>query len=107
MEEMEKLLAAAFVTAIFTAIVAVRDVIGGKTIFLSDTPRIMSTLNNPNFYGSYLLLIIFLSASFAFVTTQKVWRYIVGGTVIVQVLALVLTYSRGADLSLYTNERIG
>ena len=93
-----KLLVTALITVILTTIVAVMELIEGTTIFLRNTTRVMSTLNNPNFYGSYLLLIIFLTASFALIAKQRFWKLILGGSVVIQFLALVFTYSRGAYL---------
>lgn len=70
---------------------------GVKPAFFIDDkvnlPRIMSTLRDPNSLGAYLVLPICLAVGL-FMKTQK-RRLLFGGLIILQLLALFLTFSRG------------
>lgn len=58
-----------------------------------DLPRIMSTLRDPNSLAAYLIIPICLSISL-FIKRQK-RQLVIGGILILQFLALFLTFSRG------------
>lgn len=58
-----------------------------------DLPRIMSTLRDPNSLGAYLIIPICLTLSVFFKNQQR--RLMLGGMLIIQLLALFLTFSRG------------
>jgi len=72
-----------------------------------DLPRVMSTLKDPNSLGAYLILPILLTG-YAFmkksintsVFARTFRREVLGGMLGVQILALLLTFSRGALLGL-------
>jgi len=72
-----------------------------------DLPRVMSTLKDPNSLGAYLILPILLTG-YAFmkksvnnsVFAHPFRREVLGGMLGVQILALLLTFSRGALLGL-------
>jgi len=72
-----------------------------------DLPRVMSTLKDPNSLGAYLILPILLTG-YAFmkksinisVFARPFRREMLGGMLGVQILALLLTFSRGALLGL-------
>ena len=68
--------------------------------YFSDKSRIYSSLHNPNPFGSYLLICIFLSLSFAIFAKKKKYRIISYIYMILGLILLILTYSRGAWLGL-------
>ncbi len=62
--------------------------------------RMYSTLENPNLFGAYLLMIISILTAFTLQEKGKKRKYIFAVILVVLLLCLALTYSRGAWLSL-------
>lgn len=62
--------------------------------------RMYSTLENPNLFGAYLLMIVSVLTSFFLREEEKKRKMMFGIILIVLLLCMALTYSRGAWLSL-------
>lgn len=92
-EAWKKLFIAAFVVSLMTVAI-------GLFVEKANVPRIASTLNNPNFYGAYLLFVVFLTASFFLIIKDQTLRLILGIGLLGQLIALFFTYTRGAYLGL-------
>ena len=66
---------------------------------IADTRRIYSSLGQPNFFGQYLIMVIPLSIySLAFIAKRFFSRSLVFFLILIQITALILTYSRSAWL---------
>jgi len=65
-----------------------------------DFPRVMSTVRDPNSYGSYLLIIIALAATYLRVVRRVGSRYLLVGVLGLSVINLLATYSRSAWVGL-------
>jgi putative inorganic carbon (hco3(-)) transporter len=63
-----------------------------------DFPRVMSTIRDPNSYGSYLLIIIALAASYLRIVRHYGSRYMLIGVLGLAIMNLLLTFSRSAWL---------
>lgn len=69
--------------------------------FIDDKPdleRIMSTMRDPNSFGSYVIIIMSLSLSFLLLRKDKNFRQIMAGMLGLSVLCLWFTFSRSAWL---------
>ncbi len=58
--------------------------------------RVYSFYDNPNSYGTFLMLLIPLGAALALSAKNRVSRLLAGGATVLGVVALVMTYSRAA-----------
>ena len=65
-----------------------------------DFPRVMSTIRDPNSYGSYLLIIIALAASYLRIARKHSSRYLLVGVLGLALINLLFTFSRSAWLGL-------
>ncbi len=63
-----------------------------------DFPRVMSTVRDPNSYGSYLLIIVALAATYLRAAKRVGSRYLLIGVLGLSVVNLLLTFSRSAWL---------
>lgn len=81
------------ITALLAALSAVL-----QTIF-SNVTRVYGTLGNPNFLGAWILLVVFVTFIF-FLKERGGLKIIHGTSVFFQIIALLLTFSRGAYLGL-------
>ena len=62
--------------------------------------RIYSVFNNPNVYGEYLLFALPLAGVMTYVAKKPLMKVFYGGTSLLLLLNLALTYSRGCYLAL-------
>ncbi len=62
--------------------------------------RVYSTFENPNVYGEYLLLMLPMAAVMAYVAKKPLMKLFYGGTALLLLVNLALTYSRGCYLAL-------
>ncbi len=65
-----------------------------------DFPRVMSTVRDPNSYGSYLLIIIALAASYLRIVKRYASRYLLIGILGLGLVNLLMTFSRSAWIGL-------
>lgn len=61
--------------------------------------RVFSTFDNPNFYAEFLVLLFAATLALVFVE-RRFFRYVAAGLLVVQAMALLLTYTRGSWLAL-------
>lgn len=61
--------------------------------------RVFSTFDNPNFYAEFLVLLFAATLALVFVE-RRFFRYVAAGLLVVQTMALLLTYTRGSWLAL-------
>lgn len=61
--------------------------------------RVFSTFDNPNFYAEFLVLLFAATLALVFIE-RRFLRYIAAGLLVVQAMALLLTYTRGSWLAL-------
>lgn len=62
--------------------------------------RVYSTFENPNVYGEYLLLVLPLTAVMTYIAKKPLMKLFYGGTALLLLVNLALTYSRGCYLAL-------
>lgn len=62
--------------------------------------RVYSTFENPNVYGEYLLLVVPLAAVMTYIDKKPLMKLFYGGTTLLLLINLALTYSRGCYLAL-------
>lgn len=62
--------------------------------------RVYSTFENPNVYGEYLLLTLPCAAVMCYVAKKPLLKLFYGGTALLLLINLALTYSRGCYLAL-------
>jgi O-antigen ligase len=62
--------------------------------------RVYSTFENPNVYGEYLLLALPMAAVMAYIAEKPLMKLFYGGTALLLLANLALTYSRGCYLAL-------
>lgn len=62
--------------------------------------RVYSTFENPNVYGEYLLLMLPMAAVMAYIAKKPLMKLFYGGTALLLLVNLALTYSRGCYLAL-------
>jgi len=101
-------IAAFVVAAAITALVGLFQVYTGymhtawvdRDLFAALSMRIYSTFANPNVYGTYLLLVIPLSAA-CILYAKNIWcKLLASGITVLLMIALGLTYSRGGYIAL-------
>lgn len=97
----EKLIFSLFLSAVLVSAYGILQFVGIDVYQWSEpaflTGRISSTLGQPNYIGSFLVLTIFSGAYLLYLTRQKKWYrvwYFLG--ILAQIIALFLTKSRGA-----------
>ncbi len=107
----EKIKALVFVyctSALFTGFVGLRQYLSGqvdmtwtdKELFETLSLRVYSTFENPNVYGEYLLLCIPMAFVMALISKRWIMKLFYGGTSLVLLVNLGLTYSRGCYLAI-------
>lgn len=62
--------------------------------------RVSSTLGNPIFFASFLIFPIFLALFFFLSEEERLWRYVYGGFVLLQLLGVYISVTRGAAVGL-------
>lgn len=62
--------------------------------------RVYSTFENPNVYGEYLLLALPCAAVMCYIAKKPLLKFFYGGTALLLLVNLALTYSRGCYLAL-------
>lgn len=62
--------------------------------------RVYSTFENPNVYGEYLLLMLPMAAVMTYIAKKPLMKLFYGGTALLLLVNLALTYSRGCYLAL-------
>ncbi|MEE0775864.1 MAG: O-antigen ligase family protein, partial [Bacillota bacterium] len=70
------------------------------TLFEDLKLRVYSTFGNPNVYGEYLLLAIPMASVMCYIAKRPIMKIFYGGTALLLILNLGLTYSRGCYLAI-------
>lgn len=109
LDRLKKLLGFIYVSVVFTGIYGVVQGIMGVEVdaLLTDLTtnvgvpgRVYSTLDNPNNYAEFLVLLVPLSAAYA-MHAKKAWqRFILSAGLAFPMLAMVMTYSRSGWISI-------
>ena len=94
-------------SALFTGFVGIYQNISGMVdqtwvdseLFNGLWLRVYSTFENPNVYGEYLLLTVFVSAALALISKKLIGKIYYSGVTVVLLINLALTYSRGCYLA--------
>lgn len=71
-----------------------------QNMFSDIQGRLVSTFENPNVLGEYLLFIIPIAIAMLLITDKLIWRLIYGGVALGALFCMVLTYSRGCWIGL-------
>lgn len=71
-----------------------------QSMFSDIQGRLVSTFENPNVLGEYLLFIIPISIAMFLITDKFIWKLIYSGITLGSCFCMVLTYSRGCWLGL-------
>ena len=95
---LEKFLKALVGVSTLTALNGISGYLGGPIIApdISLPDRASSTLGNPIFFASFLIIPLCLSAFFALSSEKKNWKVVYSAAFILQLLALVFSGTRGA-----------
>jgi len=84
---------------LLSSVAGILQKLGKYSFYGNSLPdRMSGTLSNPDFFGNYLVLSIFLGIFLVFVEKKLIWKLCFGGIVVLNCVNLLFTKTRGAWL---------
>lgn len=90
----------AAIVGLVGSLVAFGQRLGWWVVYNVDVGRVSGTLSNPDYYSFYLVLAIGVTALLVCMEKQRWIKYGLVGVILLDLIALILTYSRGSWVGL-------